>query len=236
MFHTLYRRVVLPTWFWFICFSWRDIFLHSYYWQAVFTFQQHIRAFCSRTWVLLSSLAGAIGALVPIVTGTLGRRHLFLLLFIPANRESVSESRHHGRSASKHTRTVLRRSPDHLLVVVESLPGHIVDEGGVLQLQIPRDGQEERGGVQDVHLHLRLPLGCVLLVSTLWCHLGIRWMMLLGLFSVWTPAASSCAAVVWFNDGEVGDPPIHPHDLLVNPTPTKRLCLVRTHYKLQPDS
>lgn len=74
----------------------------------------------------------------------------------------------------------LHRSPDQLLVVVQSLPGHILDEGGVLQLQLPRDGQQERRRVQDVHLHLRLLLSCVMLVLTLWRHLGMTEIMFEG--------------------------------------------------------
>lgn len=67
--------------------------------------------------------------------------------------------------------SVLERSPDHLLVVVQSLLGHVLDEGRVLQLQLPGNRQEERGGVQDVHLHLGLLHGHVLFILALWRHL-----------------------------------------------------------------
>lgn len=92
--------------------------------------------------------------------------------YLQTENQPASVSRQHFPSAAN--RTTPHRSPDQLLVVVQSLPGHVVDEGGVLHFQLPRDGQEERGGVQDVHLHFCLPLGCVLLVLTLWRHLGIK--------------------------------------------------------------
>lgn len=79
---------------------------------------------------------------------------------------------------------MLHRSPDQLLVAVQSLLGHELDEGGVLHLQLPRDWQEEQRGVQDAHLHLCLLLSCILLISTLWRHLGIKGIMFSGAFSL----------------------------------------------------
>lgn len=68
----------------------------------------------------------------------------------------------------------LNASPDHLLVLVQSLLGHVLDEGRVLRLQLPGDGEDERGRVQDVDLHLGVRDGRVLPIEGLWCHLESR--------------------------------------------------------------
>lgn len=47
-------------------------------------------------------------------------------------------------------------SPDHLLVAVESLLGHVLDESGILQLQLPGNRHDQRGRVEDVDDHLGL--------------------------------------------------------------------------------
>ena len=44
--------------------------------------------------------------------------------------------------------------PDHLLVHAQGLLGDVLDEGRVLKLDLCRDGEDEGGRVQDVHLHL----------------------------------------------------------------------------------
>lgn len=65
----------------------------------------------------------------------------------------------------------LQFSPDHLLVLVQSLLGHILDEGWVLQLQLPGNRQDERGRVQDVYLHPGLSHRDILFIMALWRHL-----------------------------------------------------------------
>lgn len=65
-------------------------------------------------------------------------------------------------------------SPDHLLVAVESLLGHELDEGGILQLQLPRNRHDQRARVEDADDHLGLRSSHVLFFLTLWRHLGDR--------------------------------------------------------------
>lgn len=62
-------------------------------------------------------------------------------------------------------------SPDHLLELVQGLLGHILDEGRVLQLQLPGDREDEGGRVQDVHLHLGLSDRQIVFIVALWRHL-----------------------------------------------------------------
>lgn len=125
----------------------------------------------------------------------------------------------------------LHRSPDQLLVVVQSLPGHILDEGGVLQLQLPRDGQQERRRVQDVHLHLGLLVSCVVLVLTLWRHLGMTEIMFEGVSCLENSIA------VLLNNVDMPPPPpptITPHYLPQsysnqNPPPIKSPIMIYYH-------
>lgn len=63
-------------------------------------------------------------------------------------------------------------SPDHLLVLAQSLLRHILDEGWVLQVQLCRDRQDEGWRVQDVQPHLGLRNRCILVFWALWRHLG----------------------------------------------------------------
>lgn len=65
-------------------------------------------------------------------------------------------------------------SPDHSLVLVQSLLSHVLDEGQVLHLQVSRNRQQNRCRVQDVHLHLGLGAGQILLIMVCWCHLEGR--------------------------------------------------------------
>lgn len=64
-----------------------------------------------------------------------------------------------------------RLSPDYLLELAQGLLGHKLDEGRVLQLQLPGDREDEGGRVQDVHLHLGLSDREVVLIVALWRHL-----------------------------------------------------------------
>lgn len=63
----------------------------------------------------------------------------------------------------------LKFSPDHLLVLVQSLLSHKLDEGRILQLQLPGDREGQWGRVQDVHPDFGLRR--VLPIVALWHHL-----------------------------------------------------------------
>lgn len=78
---------------------------------------------------------------------------------------------HVRKSASRQRDFSFRFSPDHLLVAVQGLLGHILDEGGVLHLQLPGNRQDKWGWVQDVHLHLGVSHRHVLFIVALRRHL-----------------------------------------------------------------
>lgn len=59
----------------------------------------------------------------------------------------------------------LKFSPDQFFVVVQSLLGHILNEGGIVHLQIPRNRHDQRGRVEDNDLYLALVHRHVLFLS-----------------------------------------------------------------------
>lgn len=93
-----------------------------------------------------------------------------LLIFISANTQVFLENHNIevmvpcGCGWSKF-------SLDHLLVAVQSLLGHILDESGIFQLQLSRNRHDQRGRVEDVDLHLGFSQRHVLFFLTLWLHL-----------------------------------------------------------------
>lgn len=91
-----------------------------------------------------------------------------LFILIPGNAQDIFRKSQYSRiidgGGSKF-------SPDQILVVVQSLLGHVLDEGGVLQLQFPRNRHDQRGGVEDVDLHLALGHRRVLFSLGVWRHL-----------------------------------------------------------------
>lgn len=65
-------------------------------------------------------------------------------------------------------------SPDHLFVLVQSLLGHMLDEGWIKQIQLSGNRDDEWRRVQDVDLHLGFSDGLVLFIVALWLHLEIE--------------------------------------------------------------